>query len=79
MISIIITAREEPKSTYECIKKILNQKIPDKYEVWVTCPDESTKEVVMGYKKIYPKIINFLQQPSDKGKNSMLNILFKKI
>ncbi len=79
MISIIITAREEPKATYECIKRFLEQDFPEKYEIWVTCPDESTKKVVMNQKKIYPKIINFLQQPLNKGKNSMLNILFKKV
>jgi cellulose synthase/poly-beta-1,6-N-acetylglucosamine synthase-like glycosyltransferase len=80
MISIIITAREEPKATFECIRRILIQKIPEKYEVWVTCPDKPTKDVVIIYKKKYPEIIHFLQQPPiGKGKNSMLNLLFKKV
>ena len=80
MISIIITAREEPKATYECIRKIIAQKIPEKYEIWVTCPDEPTKDIVMKYKKKYPRIIHFLQQPLiGKGKNSMLNMLLKEV
>jgi len=78
MISIIITAWEEPKATQECIKRFLLQDIPDKFEIWVTCPDEGTKNVVMDYKSKYPKIINFLHQPRELGKNVMMNILSKK-
>lgn len=78
MISIIITAWEEPKATEECIRRFLIQDIPDKFEIWVTCPDEPTKQVVMDYKKKHTKIINFLHQPREWGKNVMMNILSKK-
>lgn len=78
MISIIITAWEEPLELKECLSRILNQNIKEKYEIWVTCPDEPTKKVVLDYKRKYPKIIDFLNQPREKGKNEMLNILSKK-
>jgi cellulose synthase/poly-beta-1,6-N-acetylglucosamine synthase-like glycosyltransferase len=77
MITIIITAWEEPKATQECIKRFLVQKIPDRFEIWVTCPDEPTKKVVMDYKKKY-KNIHFLHQPRELGKNVMMNLLSKK-
>ncbi|MBI2672924.1 glycosyltransferase family 2 protein [Candidatus Woesearchaeota archaeon] len=78
MLSIIITAWEEPNSTKECLERFLEQKTSEKYEVWVTCPDEPTKKVVMEYKKKYPNVINFLHQPREVGKNSILNLLFEK-
>ncbi|MFH1331690.1 MAG: glycosyltransferase [archaeon] len=77
MISIIITAWEEPKATHKCIRRFLAQDMPDKFEIWVTCPDEETKQVVMDYKKKY-KNIHFLDQPREWGKNVMMNILAKK-
>ena len=78
MISIIITAWEEPIELEECLNRVLNQDIKQEYEIWITCPDEPTKRVVMNYKKKYPNKINFLHQPKEKGKNEMLNILSKK-
>jgi len=78
MISIIITAWEEPNSLRECIRRLLIQDIPDKFDIWVTCPDEETKQVVMDYKKEYPKLFNFLHQPRELGKNVMINALTKK-
>ena len=78
MISIIITAWEEPNSLKECIRRILIQDIPDKFDIWVTCPDKETEQVVMDYRKKHSSIINFLHQPRELGKNIMLNILAKK-
>ena len=77
MISIIITAWEEPNSLRECIRRLLIQDIPYKFDIWITCPDKKTKQVVMDYKKKYPKIINFLHQPREWRKNIMINILTK--
>ncbi len=78
MISIIVTAYEDPKSTKECIKRILNQKeIKEKFELIVACPDEPTKEAVMNYKKRYPKIIRYVQQEYGSGKNRLMNKLLK--
>lgn len=78
MISIIITAWEEPNELKKCLSRILDQKIKQKYEIWVTCPDEPTKKVVLNYQKKHPKKIRFLHQPRNKGKNEMINILRKK-
>ncbi|MFH1210743.1 MAG: glycosyltransferase [archaeon] len=77
MISIIITAWEEPMASKECIRRFLVQKIPEKFEIWVTCPDEPTEKVVRDYMKRH-KNIHFLHQPREWGKNVMMNILAKK-
>jgi cellulose synthase/poly-beta-1,6-N-acetylglucosamine synthase-like glycosyltransferase len=77
MISIIITAWEEPKATKECIRRFLDQHMPEKFEIWVTCPDEPTKKVVDAYMKRH-KNIHFLYQPREWGKNVMMNLLAKK-
>lgn len=78
MISIIITAWEEPEETDRCIRSFLSQDIPDGYEVWVTCPDDGTKQVVMRYIEKYPKVVKFLQQPMELGKNATMDLLAKK-
>ena len=58
MISLIVTAYEDPESTKEAIKRLLNQEdFNEKFELIVACPDEPTKKVIMDYKKKYPKII----------------------
>lgn len=79
MISIIITAREEPNATRECIKRFLIQEMPEDYEMWGICPDKATKKVILEYKERYPEKIHFMQQPQQgRGKNYMLNKVFKK-
>lgn len=72
MISIIITAYKEPNTIGNCIESIINQKIKEKYELIVICPDKETKEATLKYKKII-----HLQDPG-KGKPTALNLAFKK-
>ncbi len=78
MISLIATAYEDPKSTKECIKRILNQEnINEEYELIVSSPDEPTKKIIMEYKKKYPKIIKYVKQEYGSGKNRHMNKLLK--
>lgn len=79
MISIIITAWEEPEEIKECLKRFTNQRnLKEDYEILVTAPDDPTKKEVMKYGKKYPKKIKFILQPREKGKNEMINLLMKK-
>jgi len=74
MISLIITAYEDPNSTREAINLLLNQKnFHNSFELIVACPDEPTKKVIMEYKKEYPKIIKYVQQEYGSGKNNLMN------
>lgn len=79
MISIIITAWEEPKEVRECLRRFTHQKnLKEKYEILAIAPDESTKREILNYVKKNPKKIKFIHQPREKGKNEMLNLLIKK-
>ncbi len=78
MISIIITAWEEPEEVNECIKRFLNQNnLDENYEILAIAPDEPTKNEILKYVKKYPGKIKFIHQPREKGKNEMLNLLMK--
>jgi len=76
MISIIITAYKEEKTVGKAINSFLKQKIKDKYEILVVCPDKATKEVVKIFSKRY-KQVKYIQDPG-KGKPLALNTAFKK-
>ena len=79
MISIIITAWEEPEEIKECIMCFINQRnLNEEYEIIAIAPDEPTKNEILNYAKKYPDNIRFFHQPREKGKNEMLNILMKK-
>ena len=78
MISIIITAWEDPKSTDKCISLFLKERINENYEILAACPDEKTKNVILNYKKKYPKIISYHNQPRQMPKNELMNVLIKK-
>ncbi len=71
MISIIITAYKEANTIGKAIECILNQKIKEKYEIIVLCPDKETKLAALKYK------IKYIQDPG-KGKPAALNLAFKK-
>lgn len=82
MLTVIITAWEEPLAVKECIKRFLNQSAKVD-EILITCPDEETKKSIMEYIRKYPKKIKFELQdykknPKKKNKNFMLNLLGKK-
>lgn len=78
MISIIVTAYEDPNSTNECLRRILNQEdFREKFELIAACPDEPTKKVIMEYKKKYPKIIKYIKQEYGSGKNRLMNEIMK--
>jgi len=78
MISIIITAFEAPELTKKCIEGILNQKdFNERFEIIVACPDEPTKQVIMDYKKKYPKVIKYIHQNYDCPKNQLMNEILK--
>lgn len=78
MISIIVTAYEDPKSTEECIKRLLHQKnFKEKFELIAACPDEPTKKVIMDYKRRYPNKIRYVQQEYGSGKNRLMNKILK--
>lgn len=72
MISIIVTAFKEEKTIGKCIESILSQKINEKQEIIVACPDEQTKNIALSYNGI-----KHFQDPG-KGKSFALNLLFKK-
>lgn len=83
VISLIITAYEDPKSTEEAIKRLLNQRdFNEKFELIIACPDEPTKKVIMEYKKKFPKIIRYVEQDNpDKNRlmNKILNLSYGEI
>ena len=78
MISLIVTAYEDPKSTKECIRRLLNQKdFHEKFELIASCPDEPTKKIIINYKKKYPRIIKYIRQEYGSGKNRLINKILK--
>lgn len=76
MITIAITAFKEEKTIGKAIESVLKQKIPEKYELIVSCPDEPTASVVREYAKKH-KQIKLFKDPG-KGKPAALNLIFKK-
>ena len=77
MISLIVTAYEDPESTKESIKRLLNQEnFKEKFELIAACPDEPTKKVIMDYKKKHPSIIRYIKQ-DNPDKNKLMNKILK--
>ncbi|MBU4501101.1 MAG: glycosyltransferase [Nanoarchaeota archaeon] len=76
MISIIITAYNEPETIGTAIESFLKQNIKHKYELIVSCPDKETTEVVKKYMKKNKNIKHF--KDPGQGKMLALNMLFKK-
>lgn len=77
MISLIVTAYEDPQSTRESMGKLLNQKnFKEKFELIAACPDEPTKQVIMEYKRKYPKIVRYVYQ-DNPDKNKLMNKILK--
>jgi len=77
MISIIMTAWEEPEEVKECLRRLTTQDYKEDYEILAIAPDEPTKNEIMKYVEQYPTIVHFQLQPREKGKNEMLNLLSK--
>ena len=77
MISIVITAFQEPKTIERAIKSITMQKIREDYELIVAAPD---KETLLVAKKNADKNhrIKLYKDPG-KGKGYALNSLLKKV
>ena len=77
MISIVITSFKEPKTIGKAIESFIEQRIEDKYELYVAAPDEETLNVVKGYIKKNKKIKLF--KDPGKGKSYALNLLLPKL
>ncbi|MDP3917457.1 MAG: glycosyltransferase [Nanoarchaeota archaeon] len=76
MISIIITAYKEEKTIGRAIESILQEKIKEKVEIIVICPDKPTADVVKEYQKKHKSIL--LLKDKREGKPAALNQTFKK-
>jgi len=74
MISIIITAFKEP-NVDRAIKAIVEQEIPEDYELIVAAPDEDTRIITEKFAKKYPQV-RYFKDPG-KGKSFALNMIFK--
>ena len=77
MISLIVTAWEEPEEVRECLRRLTTQDYKGDYEILAIAPDEPTKNEILKYVEKDPQRIHFQVQPREKGKNEMLNILSK--
>lgn len=77
MISIVITSFKEPLTIGKAIDSFLKQKIKEKYEIIVSCPDKETTDVVKKYSKKFKQVKHF--KDPGIGKMAALNLLFKKI
>ncbi len=75
MISVIITAYKEEKTIGKAIEAVLQNEIPDKYEVLVFAPDEGTLEVVKKYSKKNKRVKAI--KDKGEGKPSALNQAFE--
>jgi len=75
MISIIITSYKEPRTIGKAIESFLEQKIKEKYELLVVCPDELTIKVIKKYVKKYPQVKHILDE--GRGKSAALNKVIK--
>jgi len=73
MISIVITSFNEPLTIAKAIDSFLNQKIREKYELFVCAPDEATLNIARSYQK-KNKQIKLFKDPG-KGKSFALNLL----
>jgi len=77
MISIVITAFNEPSTIGKAIDSIISQKIREKYELIVSAPDRKTQDIVKKYSKKFRQIKLF--KDPGKGKSYALNLIFPKI
>lgn len=77
MISIIINTFNEPTTIGHAIESFINQKISEKYEVIVICPDEETIKVIKKYTKEYSQVKHI--KDKGKGKSYALNENLSKI
>jgi len=77
MISIIVTAFNEPQTIGKAIESIINQKIKENYELIISAPDIRTLEVAKKYTKINHRLK--LYRDPGKGKSYALNLLLKKV
>jgi cellulose synthase/poly-beta-1,6-N-acetylglucosamine synthase-like glycosyltransferase len=77
MISIVITAFNEPETIGRAMDAIIEQDIPENYELIVACPDKETKEIVLEYAEENKQIQHF--HDPGKGKSFALNLLFKQL
>jgi len=78
MISIIITAWEDPKSTSMCISLFLKEKVNEGIEILAACPDEETKDAILDFRERYPGIVHYHKQEREMPKNDLMNDLMKK-
>ena len=76
MISIIITSFKESRTIGRAIESFTNQKINDKYELFVLAPDEETLIEARKYSEKYKQIK--VVRDEGKGKPSALNLVFRK-
>jgi cellulose synthase/poly-beta-1,6-N-acetylglucosamine synthase-like glycosyltransferase len=76
MISIIITAFKEEKTIGKAIEVIQREKLREKTEIIISCPDKATADVVKSYQKKHKNII-LIKDPG-KGKPLALNLALKK-
>lgn len=77
MIDIIITSFKEPRTVGKAIEGFLNQKIDEKFQIFVSAPDKETISVARKYQKKY-KNIEIFRDPG-KGKSYALNLLIPKL
>jgi len=76
MLSIVITTYKEERTIGKAIDSIISQKIPEKYELIIVCPDQPTIQIIKKYMLKYKQIK--LIKDKDKGKPAALNLVFKK-
>jgi len=77
MISILITSYKEPKTIGNTLKSIVQQKIGEKYELWISAPDNETLDVVRKYAKKDKRIKIF--KDKGKGKSTAINQILPKL
>ncbi len=77
MISIIITAFNEPKTIGKSIQAIISQNITQDYELIISAPDKPTRDIAKTYQKQNSKIKLF--KDPGKGKSYALNLLLPKL
>ena len=75
MISIIITAFKEAKTVGKAIEAVLQNQIPEQFELLVVSPDEETLSVAKQYSKYHRQVK--VVKDSGQGKPSALNLIFK--
>jgi len=79
MISIVITAFNEPLTIGKCIESIIQQNIIEDYELYISAPDKETQNIAKAYQKQNKtKNIQLFQDPG-KGKSYALNLLLPKL